>query len=369
MSRVELVGVHKKYGDVVAVDDVTLDVPDGSFTVLLGPSGCGKSTTLQMIAGLELVTKGEILFDGQSVTRISPNKRDIAMVFQSYALYPQKTVAENIAFGLRVRRTPRAEIKPRVNEVAELLGIEDLLKRRPATLSGGQRQRVALGRAIVRRPRVFLLDEPLSNVDAKLRGEMRVELRLLQQRLGATFVYVTHDQLEAMTMADRIAVMDAGHLLQVGSPEDVYGRPESLGVAAFIGSPPMNLIAASIDADASGGPVAVAGPWRVPVVADQPVEECTIGIHSEDLELDVTYSELRGVVLTSEHLGSERRVVVETPIGNLGVRADRSAAFEVGATVGVRARRGAAHVFDNGTGLRMPIRAESPSKAAVLPGV
>jgi ABC-type sugar transport system ATPase subunit len=359
LSRVELSGVRKEYGGVVAVDDIDLEIPDGSFTVLLGPSGCGKSTTLQMIAGLELVTKGEIRFDGQDMTRVPPHRRDIAMVFQSYALYPQKTVLENMAFGLRVRRTPRPEIRGRVMEAAELLGIENLLDRRPATLSGGQRQRVALGRAIVRRPRVFLLDEPLSNVDAKLRAEMRVELRSLQQRLEATFVYVTHDQLEAMTMADRIAVMDKGKVLQVGSPADVYERPASVGVARFIGSPPMNLISGSIDAGVSG-PDAVAGPWRLPVLTNGAIHGCTIGIHSEDLVVDGEHADVEGTVLTSEHLGSERRVVVSTPVGDLGVRVDRNTVLDVGTTVGIRAVAGSQHVFDDETGLRIETRAQRP---------
>ncbi len=225
MALIELDNVVKYYGANEVVSALDLVVPDGSFTVLLGPSGCGKTTTLQMIAGLELVSGGAIAFDGSDVTRVPPHKRDVAMVFQSYALYPNKTVYDNMAYGLKIRRTPREETARRVNDAAAMLSIGDLLDRKPATLSGGQRQRVAVGRAVVRRPRAFLLDEPLSNVDAKLRAEMRVELRALQQRLEATFVYVTHDQLEAMTMADQIAVMNAGILQQVGTPEEIYSRP------------------------------------------------------------------------------------------------------------------------------------------------
>ena len=225
MALIELDNVVKYYGANEVVSALDLVVPDGSFTVLLGPSGCGKTTTLQMIVGLELVSGGAIAFDGSDVTRVPPHKRDVAMVFQSYALYPNKTVYDNMAYGLKIRRTPREETARRVNDAAAMLSIGDLLDRKPATLSGGQRQRVAVGRAVVRRPRAFLLDEPLSNVDAKLRAEMRVELRALQQRLEATFVYVTHDQLEAMTMADQIAVMNAGILQQVGTPEEIYSRP------------------------------------------------------------------------------------------------------------------------------------------------
>jgi ABC-type sugar transport system ATPase subunit len=277
-------------------------------------------------------------------------------------------VFENMAFGLRVRRTPRGEIVARVEEAAELLGLEQLLNRRPATLSGGQRQRVALGRAIVRRPRVFLLDEPLSNVDAKLRSEMRVELRLLQQRLGATFVYVTHDQLEAMTMADVIAVMDQGKLLQVGSPEDVYTKPASVGVAKFIGSPPMNLVPGSLE-DVGSGPVAVAGPWRLPVAASigSSPRGCTIGIHFEDLILDSGKAEVEGNVVASELLGPGRRVLVRTGMGDLGVRVDRDTSPSVGSQVGIRAVPGSFHVFENESGMRVEVAREGGPRRAGAP--
>lgn len=222
--------------------EISIEIADGELLVLVGPSGCGKSTLLRCIAGLETPTRGRILIDGKDVSHLEPRDRDIAMVFQSYALYPHLTVRENLAFGLKMRKTPAAEIEKRVGEAAAMLGLEALLERRPAQLSGGQRQRVAMGRAVVRRPKAFLFDEPLSNLDASLRGQMRVELMRLHQRLGATMVYVTHDQVEAMTLADRIAVLEKGRLMQVGAPGELYARPANLFVARFIGMPEMNVI-------------------------------------------------------------------------------------------------------------------------------
>src|SRR4051812_17928561 len=234
MARIEFKSVTKRYaGDVLAVDDLNLEIRDKEFVVLLGPSGCGKTTTLNMIAGLEEVTEGELWFDNQIVNAQPPHRRDVAMVFQSYALYPHKSVYENIAFGLRMRKVEADEIDRRVREAAAKLGISHLLKRRPSQLSGGQRQRVALGRAMVRQPAVFLMDEPLSNLDAKLRVHMRSELAELHARLGATFIYVTHDQVEAMTMSDRVAMMDNGTILQLGRPNDLYAGPANLKVAQF----------------------------------------------------------------------------------------------------------------------------------------
>ncbi len=241
MASVTLTGVQKRFGDNHVVRDLDLAIGDGEFAVLVGPSGCGKSTTLRMVAGLEEITEGELRIGDRVCNDLSPRDRDIAMVFQSYALYPHMTVFENMAFGLRIRKTPQAEIDRLVNEAARLLGLTDLLKRRPKALSGGQRQRVAMGRAVVREPAVFLFDEPLSNLDAKLRVQMRLEVARLHRRLGATIVYVTHDQVEAMTLADRIAVMSLGELQQFASPDDVYRRPANTFVATFIGSPAMNL--------------------------------------------------------------------------------------------------------------------------------
>jgi sn-glycerol 3-phosphate transport system ATP-binding protein len=243
MAQVRLEGVTKEFGGGVrAVSDVSLEVPDGEFLVLVGPSGCGKTTALRLIAGLEKATSGTITIGDEVVNGVSPRDRDIAMVFQNYALYPHMTVYRNLAFPLRERRTPRPEIERRVAEISSILGLDELLKRRPAQLSGGQRQRVAMGRALVREPSVFLLDEPLSNLDAKLRVQMRAELKRLHQKLGITTVYVTHDQVEAMTLADRMVVMSAGETLQIGAPQQIYAEPVNLFVAGFIGSPAMNLL-------------------------------------------------------------------------------------------------------------------------------
>ncbi len=248
MANVALRSVTKEFpGGTRALDDLTLDVPDGEFLILVGPSGCGKSTALRLIAGLDKPTSGQISIGDQVVNGVSPRDRDIAMVFQNYALYPHMTVQRNLAFGLKERRTPKREIDRRVSEIAAVLSLGELMKRRPAQLSGGQRQRVAMGRALVREPKVFLLDEPLSNLDAKLRVQMRAELKRLHQKLSITTIYVTHDQVEAMTLADRIVVMSAGKALQTGPPQEVYSRPANLFVAGFIGSPAMNLLRGRAD--------------------------------------------------------------------------------------------------------------------------
>ncbi|MDD4101699.1 MAG: sn-glycerol-3-phosphate ABC transporter ATP-binding protein UgpC [Kiritimatiellae bacterium] len=253
MAEVVLRDICKRYeGGALAVDRFSLAVRDGEFLVLVGPSGCGKSTTLRMIAGLEEITSGEILIDGRLVNPVPPKDRDIAMVFQNYALYPHMTVFDNMAFGLKLRGLPKREIAERVREAAEILGLGELLKRLPKQLSGGQRQRVAVGRAIVRKPKVFLFDEPLSNLDAKMRVEMRGELNRLHRRLGATMIYVTHDQVEAMTMGDRIVVMDRGLIQQAAPPLEVYRQPANLFVAGFIGTPAMNLLPGQIVAEAAG---------------------------------------------------------------------------------------------------------------------
>jgi multiple sugar transport system ATP-binding protein len=250
MAEIELQNLTKVYaGGVVAVDDVSLEIGDGEFIVLVGPSGCGKSTLLRLIAGLEEISQGRVAIGGTDVTELAPRKRDIAMVFQSYALYPHMNVRQNIAYGLKVRRTPKDETRRRVEEVAALLGLDKLLDRRPAQLSGGQRQRVAMGRAIVREPKAFLMDEPLSNLDAKLRVGMRASLAQLHARLGVTTVYVTHDQTEAMTLGQRVAVINEGKVLQCDTPQRLYDRPANVFVAAFIGTPPMNLVEASIEGD------------------------------------------------------------------------------------------------------------------------
>src|SRR5437016_7481915 len=249
MASVSFQNIEKTFGTTKVIHGIGFDISDGEFLVLVGPSGCGKSTLLRMLAGLEEVTDGEISIGDRDVTDLAPRNRDIAMVFQTYALYPHMTVRQNMGYGLKARRTPKAEIARRVEEVAELLGLADLLERRPAQLSGGQRQRVAMGRAIVREPKAFLLDEPLSNLDAKLRVGMRASLAQLHQRLGVTTVYVTHDQTEAMTLGQRVAVMRDGKVLQVDRPKDLYERPSNLFIASFIGSPTMNLVQATVHDD------------------------------------------------------------------------------------------------------------------------
>ena len=285
MSEIKLERVGKVYeGDVRAVDDVSLTIASGEFMVLVGPSGCGKSTLLRMIAGLEEVTEGDIWIGDREVARLAPRDRDIAMVFQNYALYPHLTVAKNLGYGLKVRKTPKAEIERRVGEVARMLGLEDLLDRRPAALSGGQRQRVAMGRAIVREPAAFLMDEPLSNLDAKLRVDMRAELARLHERLGVTTIYVTHDQVEAMTLGTRVAVMRDGTIQQVDTPQELYREPRNLFVAAFIGSPSMNLVQAELSGDA----VEFAG-FRVPLrEGRRPVDVSSgtviLGIRPQDFD-------------------------------------------------------------------------------------
>jgi sn-glycerol 3-phosphate transport system ATP-binding protein len=303
MNALELRGVVKRFDRVTAVDRVSLDVRTGEFCVLLGPSGCGKSTLLRLIAGLEPVTEGEIIIGGERVTDREPKARDIAMVFQHYALYPHLTVYDNLAFPLRARRRPRHEIDEQVREVAALLQIDALLDRRPRALSGGQRQRVAIGRAIVRRPKLFLFDEPLSNLDAQLRLAMRAELARLHRRLGTTVIYVTHDQTEAMTLGTRIALMNAGRLEQIGTPEELYDRPATVFAAAFIGNPAMNLIDGRIDRGRFTGR-GVAAPVDGP---DGPV---TLGVRPEELAIDPD-GPWEGTVDLVEQLGAETLIHIK----------------------------------------------------------
>jgi multiple sugar transport system ATP-binding protein len=327
MASVSFSGVGKLYRDGTrAVSDFTLDVADGEFMVFVGPSGCGKTTALRMVAGLEDITEGEVRIGDRVVNGLHPRHRDVAMVFQNYALYPHMSVYRNIAFALKVRKTPPEEIKRRVEEAARILGLTGELKRKPGQLSGGQRQRVAMGRAIVRHPQAFLMDEPLSNLDAKLRVQMRAEIARIQRELGATTIYVTHDQVEAMTMGDRVAVMRKGELQQVDSPQQVYDRPANLFVASFIGSPEMNLVEAVLERDGEGLFCRVAGqelalpPELVdarPGLAAYAGRTIGLGIRPEQLE-DATLagdapprSRLRGHVVTTELLGAELLAHVE----------------------------------------------------------
>ena len=307
MSSVTLTNVNKTYpGDVHAVREVSVDIADGEFVVLVGPSGCGKSTTLRMIAGLEEVTRGDIHIGDKRVNDTPPAKRDIAMVFQNYALYPHMTVHKNLSFGLRMRRTPKAEIETRVAQAAKMLGIQELLNRKPGALSGGQRQRVALGRAIVRQPAAFLFDEPLSNLDAKLRGEMRSELANLHRTLGpdggaATMIYVTHDQVEAMTLADRLVLMKEGVVQQIGAPLEVYNHPANRFTASFLGSPPMNFFEGVV----AGGELRLAGGVSMAITA--PDGPAVLGIRPEDLTPATNGQPLLATasVTNLEHLGHE----------------------------------------------------------------
>ncbi len=312
MAEILIDRVTKEFsGGVIAVDDVTLHVADGEFMVLVGPSGCGKSTLLRLIAGLEDVTAGELSIGGRDVTDLAPRERDIAMVFQNYALYPHMTVRQNLGYGLKVRKSAKADIRERVDRVARLLRLEELLDRRPAALSGGQRQRVAMGRAIVREPMAFLMDEPLSNLDAKLRVSMRAELASLHARLGATTVYVTHDQVEAMTLGQRVAVMRDGRILQVDTPQTLYRDPVNLYVAAFIGSPAMNLVEAQLDRAAAE----FAG-LRIPLPPEHRPDRSgrvVIGIRPESFE-DAAFAEpslpqLDATVAVLEDLGAEVHVI------------------------------------------------------------
>ncbi|MEI7547152.1 MAG: ABC transporter ATP-binding protein [Actinomycetota bacterium] len=335
MARVRLEQVTKQFGEgderVTAVDNVSLDVQDHEFMILLGPSGCGKSTVLRMVAGLEDPTSGDVFIGESRVNDQLPKLRDIAMVFQSYALYPHKTVRANIEFPLKVRGTPKAERIAEAAHAAEILGLTDYLRRKPGQLSGGQRQRVALARAIVRRPAVFLMDEPLSNLDAKLRGDTRTELVDLHRRLDSTFIYVTHDQTEAMTMGDRVAVLNAGRLEQVGTPQEVYDRPASAFVAQFIGTPPMNLL-----------PLGVLGSGAVQV-----------GVRPEHLVL-APDGPLPATVSQVEHLGHEVLLHAASEAGRLVARIDPAGVVPV---IGEAVRFAAApqhlHRFDATTGVRV----------------
>jgi multiple sugar transport system ATP-binding protein len=360
MGRVALDHVSKRFDDVAAVDDLTLEVADEEFLVLLGPSGCGKSTALRMIAGLEDPTSGTITIGDRVVNDVEAKDRDIAMVFQSYALYPHMTVRRNIEFPLRSRKVPSSERGRMVQEAADSLDLGDLLDRKPAQLSGGQRQRVALARAIVRRPQAFLMDEPLSNLDAKLRVQTRAELVELQRRLSATVVYVTHDQVEAMTMGNRIAVLDHGVLQQIGAPQEVYAKPANLFVARFIGSPPMNTVTGRVErvdgvlvAQLPGGGVPVPDALARAVDAAG-VDEVVIGVRPEDLRF-TDDGGIPATVSVVESLGHERHVICRLADQQLViVRQDaHEPAPTEESTTRLVAEAGALHLFEPGPGTRI----------------
>jgi multiple sugar transport system ATP-binding protein len=368
MASVRFEGVVKRFGAITVVDRLDLEVEDGEFLVVVGPSGCGKSTLLRLLAGLETPDEGRISIGGRVVNGVAPRDRDIAMVFQSYALYPHLTVRRNLAFGLEMRRVPGPEIAARVDRAARLLGLGELLDRRPGQLSGGQRQRVAVGRAIVREPSVFLFDEPLSNLDASLRVQMRSDLSALQRRLATTAVYVTHDQVEAMTMGDRVAVLDGGRLQQVAPPQEIYDRPANLFVARFIGTPTMNLLSGRLTADGGGleiGATRLELPARIAASSraqlGPPGRAFVLGFRPEAAALAPAAPAASGGGLAAlpveveflEHLGHETLVHARCGAERVTVKAVPRLAPAAGETVGVVVDPGAIHVFDPETSRRI----------------
>lgn len=352
MASMDIVNVGKAYGSLAVIHGVSVEIPDGEFVVLVGPSGCGKSTLLRMVAGLEPISSGDIRIDGRLVNDLPPKDRDIAMVFQSYALYPHKTVAENMGFALKMRGEPKADIEIRVRKAAEILDLVPYLSRYPRQLSGGQRQRVAMGRAIVRDPKVFLFDEPLSNLDAKLRVQMRAEIKELQRRLATTMIYVTHDQVEAMTMADRIVVLRDGRVEQIGSPLDLYDRPANTFVAGFIGSPSMNLIKGHIRASAEaffetgdGVRLPLAG---APQGSDG--QPAYYGIRPEHFTLG---GEVNAKVTVVETTGSETQVFAQLGTEKvIGVFRDRVEG-QMGQPIAMTPNPALVNLFDAASGLRL----------------
>ena len=354
MATVELQNLSKIYeGGVKAVDNANISVQDKEFLVLVGPSGCGKTTTLRCIAGLEEITDGELTIDGKRMNDVAPKDRDIAMVFQNYALYPHMSVYENMAFGLKIRKYPRSEIETRVRDAAQILDIEELLDRKPKALSGGQRQRVAVGRAIVRKPKVFLFDEPLSNLDAKLRVQMRAELASLHTRLQATMVYVTHDQVEAMTMGDRIVVMRDGVIQQIGTPLALYNTPVNRFVAGFIGSPPMNIMKVNLK-ESSGGLVVDESGLQIDVAAahqdrlrSHVGREVLLGIRPEDLTYtEETRSTITASVDVVEPLGAETHVYLTVGSNQLIAKVAPDVDVRVGTEISLRPNMDRVHYFD-----------------------
>jgi multiple sugar transport system ATP-binding protein len=364
MAGVVFKDVAKRYGNVSIIEGLNLEIRDHEFMVLVGPSGCGKSTALRMIAGLEEISGGTISIGERAVNELPPKDRDVSMVFQNYALYPHMTVRENLEFGLKIRKTPKPEMDRLVDEAAEILGIKHLLDRKPKQLSGGQRQRVALGRAITRKPAVFLFDEPLSNLDAKLRVQMRSEIKKLQHRLQVTSVYVTHDQIEAMTMGHRIAVMKEGKLQQLGTPLEVYERPENVFVAQFIGTPPINMLSATLEAD--GASLAGEG-FRLPV--PQALRAVTAGKGGRKMKVGIRPDNLlpHGAPVRGESAQVQARVELVEPLGNElivhGRLGDSSLVFrlppqhtpEPGATLPVSVELEALHLFDAETERRLSV--------------
>lgn len=362
MASVVLKNVIKRFGKEEVVHGINLDIEDMQLVVLVGPSGCGKSTTLRMIAGLESITAGEILIGDRLVNTVAPKDRGVAMVFQNYALYPHMNVFDNMAFGLKLRKVPKPEILERVNTAAGTLGLSEYLKRRPHELSGGQRQRVAMGRAIVRDPKVFLFDEPLSNLDAKLRTQMRTEIKRLHQKVQSTIIYVTHDQVEAMTLADRIVVMRDGYIEQVGAPLEIFQRPENTFVAGFIGSPPMNLVTARVGQSADGLVLDFEGGLTVPIPPrlDTKVRkdmEVVMGLRTEDLMVGNENGgakipwRIEGVVEVVEPLGSETNLHLNLSGTQFIARSEGRRVFRVGERLPVIMNLDHLHIFSAETSL------------------
>jgi multiple sugar transport system ATP-binding protein len=355
MASIDIRGLRKSFGTVEVLHDIDLTIGDGEFLVLVGPSGCGKSTLLRLVAGLETVGDGSIAIDGRDVTDLPAKARDIAMVFQSYALYPHMTVAENMAFSLRVRRADKKLIEERVQAAAKILNLTDYLKRKPAELSGGQRQRVAMGRAIVRDPKVFLFDEPLSNLDAKLRVSMRSEIKALHQRLKTTIIYVTHDQIEAMTMADRIVVLRDGHIEQIGSPIELYDSPANVFVAEFIGSPAMNLLPARLAVDGARKAAVIDGSARLELPAQLSGTEgqaILVGIRPEHFKIGNGSGGLAAKVALVEPTGAQVQIVSEVGGRAVTVLLNERILPDVGADIRL-VPNDAIHAFDAESGKRL----------------
>jgi multiple sugar transport system ATP-binding protein len=356
LSTVEIRGADKTYGALKVMHGIDLSIADGEFVALVGPSGCGKSTLLRMIAGLEDLSAGQILIDGKVVNNLTPRERNVAMVFQSYALYPHMSVAENMSFNLKLSRAPREAIQVAVGEAARMLGLETLLDRRPAQLSGGQRQRVAMGRAVVRKPNVFLFDEPLSNLDAKLRVQMRTEIKILHQRVGTTAIYVTHDQIEAMTMADRIVVLNGGRIEQVGRPLDLYRRPANLFVAGFTGSPSMNFLDAVLRRTPAGPAAELAdgSSLRLPASTEGvDGQAVVIGLRPEHLIMNGTGVEIVGPVRLFEPTGAHTLVLFTVAGQDLTAVVDGTTEVANGQGFTTAIAQEQMHVFDRRSGDRL----------------
>lgn len=351
MAEVLLSNINKRWGDVYGVKDINLSIADKEFLVLLGPSGCGKTTTMRIVAGLEFPTEGDVRIGDRSVNRLEPKDRDVAMVFQNYGLYPNMTVYENIRFPLKIRKIPAAEHDQRVQKAATMVELGPLLDRKPKALSGGQRQRVALARAIVREPTVFLMDEPLSNLDAKLRVTMRAQLKNLQHQLAVTTIYVTHDQIEAMTLADRVVVMNAGQIMQIGTPQEVYNKPANLFVAGFIGSPAMNLIPGEVN-----NGTFIAENIKISGINSRNNGSLTLGYRAEDVTVttDSASAQITAPIYSVELLGDATMITVNAGGDLVSAKADKDFQQQIGTTISLHIDPQHVHLFDSQNEQRIP---------------